>query len=228
MDPGAAAPPPPTAELTVCPRCRTAVDPGTKFCPNCGANLAAPPAPPTSGAPPVDLRNRVDQDRGTLKRLQLLVPGYSGYRQGEDLRAADSLLRLQVADRIARSRGTVESTRSTLSQAGRFDRLNDLAVLNADLMRLEGQIRHAEQGYSGFSAAIRVNPSNLEKLYEYDYGFVAAADALARGLDGLPGAAMAPDGAALATIVATARGQVGQLDSAFRARMQAIEGIRVS
>ncbi|EQD65037.1 hypothetical protein B2A_01749, partial [mine drainage metagenome] len=41
------------------------------------------------GPLPPDLRERVDQDRGSLKRLQLMVPGYRAYRQGEDIREAD-------------------------------------------------------------------------------------------------------------------------------------------
>lgn len=219
-------PPPPAPAVTTCPSCRAPVSPGANFCPACGARIA-PAAAAAAGTPPVDLRNRVDQDRGVLKKIQLLIPGYSGYRQGEDLRAADSLLRIQVADRIARSRATVETTRTALTQAGRFDRLNDLAGIVADLMRLEGEIRHAEQGYTGISPAVRVNPAQLDKLYEYDYGFASAADTLARGLDGLPAAAAAGDATAIGQIVAASRGQIGQLDSAFRARLQAIEGIRV-
>ena len=45
-----------------------------------------------------DLRNKVEEDRGLLKKIQLGIPGFRGYRQKEDLRIADSLLRMQVAD----------------------------------------------------------------------------------------------------------------------------------
>jgi hypothetical protein len=175
----------------------------------------------------VDIRNRVDQDRGTLKRLQLLLPGFRGYREGEDLRAADSLLRLQVADRVGRARGTVENARSTLTQAARFDRLGDLAQIIAELQRLEGEIRHAEQGYTGISPSVRISSASLDRLYEYDYGFVSAADTLTHGLDDLPAAASSGDAAALASIVQNSRSQIGQLDSAFKARMRAVEGIQV-
>ena len=47
-----------------------------------------------------DIRNQVDDSRGVLKRLQLLIPGFRGYRQLEDLRVADALLRKQVAGTI--------------------------------------------------------------------------------------------------------------------------------
>jgi hypothetical protein len=178
----------------------------------------------------VDIRQTVEGDRGILKRLQLLVPGFRGYREGEDLRAADSLLRRQVADKVHNARTTMENSRAALTNGGAFQALNDLAPMIADLMRLEGEIRHAEQGYTGISPAVRANPQQLDRLYEYDYRFAVAADQLNQTMAPLP--TLAANAAAgpgpLTTLVVTVRGQIGQLDSAFKARLQAVEGIRVS
>jgi len=243
-----------SATLT-CPKCGAPAAAGARFCKQCGAPLSAPvaaapaamapapaaaapapaaPAAPTPAAPaatgatPVDLRQRVDDDRGILKRLQLLVPGYRGYRQGEDIRAADSLLRIQVADKIKNGRQTVENTRQMLVQANQFTALNDLAPLIADLWKLEGEIRFAEQGYTGISPAVRVNPQQLDRLYEYDFGFAQAGDELAQTLSSLPTIAGGPTPAQAGSVISTARGQVNQLEQAFKARIQAVEGIRVS
>ena len=97
-----------------CPVCHAPVAADAQFCAACGAALGSTAAGPmtTSAASsasvaavgpsggPVDIRNRVDQDRGFLKRLQLLIPGFHGYRVNEDAREADSFLRLQVADKV--------------------------------------------------------------------------------------------------------------------------------
>lgn len=163
-----------------------------------------------------------------LKRLQLLVPGYRAYREGEDIRAADSLLRIQVADKIKSSRMTAENSRQALVQANQFSALTDLAPLIADLWKLEGEIRFAEQGYTGISPAVRVNPQQIDRLYEYDFGFAQAGDTLAQTISSLPSVAGGPNSAQSGSVIATARGQVNQLDQAFKARLQAIEGIRVS
>ena len=40
---------------------------------------------------------------------------------------------------------------------------------------VSGQVRHAQQGYSGFVATISINADRLNKLYEYDYDFVSSA-----------------------------------------------------
>ncbi|HTT73562.1 MAG TPA: zinc ribbon domain-containing protein [Thermoplasmata archaeon] len=226
------------ALATTCPKCGAAQPAGARFCNVCGSSLAVSPqgsstgtqgAPMPPGTPPLDLRTKVDDDRGVLKRLQLLVPGFRGYRQAEDLREADSLLRLQVADKIKNARATLENARSALSNAGQYQVLTDMAPLIADLQRLEGSIRHAEQGYTGFSPAVRINPQQQDRLYEYDYGFAQAGDQLAQTIAPFPSVVMGGAGSTTpAAILATARMQVNQLDQAFKARIQAIEGIRVS
>lgn len=224
--PPAGTPPPMPSVPTVCPTCGAKVPANSRFCPNCGASLGTATVG-TSTNPPVDLRQRVDQDRGTLKRLELLIPGYRGYRQGEDVRAADSLLRRQVADRLRNARFTAENARTALTQANQFNALMDLAPLIADLMRIEPKIRSAEQGYSGIAAAIKVGPQQLDKLYEYDYGFAIAADQFAATIEGLPAQVTGGDYAQVSRTVAAARAELTQLDSAFGARMRVVEGIQV-
>jgi len=231
------APPPPPAAVAsgavTCPKCGSAAPPGSRYCNVCGSSLftqagssTGTQAPPN--APPVDLREKVEDDRGVLKRLQLLVPGFRGYRQGEDIRAADSFLRIQVADKIKNARTTVENSRTALTNSNQFQALYDLAPIIADLLRLEGQVRFAEQGYTGISPAVRINPQQLDRLYEYDYGFVQAADQLNQTVAPLPSVATGSNPAAVNSLVATARSQVNQLDQAFKARLQVIEGIRIS
>jgi hypothetical protein len=158
----------------------------------------------------------------------LLIPGYRGYRQGEDDRAADNLLRIQTADKIRNARTTLENVRTTLSNAGQFSALTDLAPLLSDLQRFEGEVRAAEQGYTGISPSVRINPQQLDRLYEYDYGFVVAADQLDQTVSELPGAAVNPSPNAVTGILARARAQVSQLEQAWKARLQAIEGTRIS
>lgn len=229
-----ATPSAPPAPAT-CPKCGTVAPAGARFCNACGSSLFVQGGSSTgtaapAGSPPVDIRQKVEDDRGVIKRLQLLIPGYRGYRQGEDLRAADSLLRRQVADKVLNARTTIENSRAALTNAGQFQVLNDLAPIIADLMRIEGSIRHAEQGYTGISPAVRANPQQLDRLYEYDYGFALAADQLNQTISPLPtlAAGAAANPGALPTLITTARGQILQLDQAFRARLQAVEGVRVS
>jgi len=231
----AASTPPTAAPASVCPKCGVAAPPGARFCNSCGSSLVVQGGSSTgtlapAGSPPLDIRQKVEGDRGFLKRVQLLIPGFRGYREGEDLRAADSILRREVADKVKAARTTVENARSALTNAGLFATLTDLAPLVADLMRVEGEIRAAQQGYTGFSPAVRVKPDQLDRLYEYDYGFASAADQLNGTIAAIPGllGGPSPNPSAVPAVLTTARGQLSQLDAAFKARLQAVEGIQVS
>lgn len=235
MAASAPSPAPAPTLASVCPKCGAAAATGARFCNACGSSLVVQSGSSTgtlgpTGSPPLDIRQTVEGDRGFLKRLQLLIPGFRGYREGEDLRAADSILRREVADKVKAARQTVENARSAMSNAGMFAALTDLAPLIADLLRIEGQIRAAEQGYTGISPAVRVQPNQLDRLYEYDYGFAQAADQLNQAIAALPGliSAPSPDSAAVGSVLTNARTILSQLDAAFKARVQVVEGIRVS
>jgi predicted amidophosphoribosyltransferase len=229
-------PPPPPATPTAppmltCPACGATAPAGTKFCPACGAAMstaaASSSAPASGSSPPVDIRQTVDQDRGALKRLQLMIPGFRGYRQMEDIRAADSQLRIQVANNVDRILATLQDTRATMSRMNQYAGLTDLATILSDLQVLSGRIRHAEQGYSGISANIRFQQSRLDQLYEYDYGFVQASDQLAALAPPIQAAAQAGDSNALSTSIQALRTQVQVLSNAFNVRIRAVEGIMV-
>ena len=235
---------PPAPTGLRCASCNAVLSPGSRYCNQCGAAVPAPPmappgavvaggtptpppGPPAAGAPPVDIRQRVDQDRGFLKRLQLLIPGFRGYRLGEDSREADSFLRLQIADRIHRAVQVVQDCRQSLTQAGQFQSLTDFSSVLAELQQLEGSVRHAEQGYTGIAPAVQVTPTTIDRLYEYDYGFAQAADQMTAGLAPLKTAVGGANAAAVQEAITTVRSQIRQLDQAFKARLRAIEGIAV-
>ena len=215
----------PPGTRSECPSCKTELTAPAKFCPACGAPLPAR----ASALPrdPVDIRSRVDDSRGTLKRLQMLIPGYHGYRTAEDIRVADSLLRRQICTRIHNSVASLEGVRSELALNRRFDELGALPGLLSDLKHLEGEIRHAEQGYSGIAASVRVTPEELDRLYEYDYGFVVAADELATVAGTVTTTARSGNDDALAMQIRDARSKANQLEGTFRVRLLSVEKVLV-
>lgn len=125
-----------------------------------------------------DIRQQVDQNRGFLKKLELMVPGLSGYRDKEDIRVADELLRNQVADKLDQAKANLENFRKQLVNNNDFTNLTSLGSLINQIQQLSGQVRHSEQGYSGFVPTIKVDQTKLDSLYEYDYNFVASAGQL--------------------------------------------------
>jgi len=123
-----------------------------------------------------DLRERVVESRGFLKKLQLIVPALKEYRKLEDIRAADQLLRKQVFDRLNEAKSKLESIRKTMSDKGDFSNLTSIGSIISQIQQVAGQVVHAQQGSAGISPNIRIDENALNKLYEYDYNFVNSAE----------------------------------------------------
>ena len=121
-----------------------------------------------------DIRQQVDDNRGLVKKLQLLIPGLRGYRSKEDLRVSDELLRNQVADRLDHVKMNLDQLRKKVAAGGDFTNLTTVGSLISQVQTLSGEVRHAAQGYAGWVAPISVKEDKLNKLYDYDYSFVSA------------------------------------------------------
>ena len=119
-----------------------------------------------------DIRQEVDRSRGLLKKIQLIVPLFKGYRKLEDLREADELLRRQLSDILQQTLKNLQDQRVNLVNSGVFDQLTHIASVISKAQELQGDILHATQGYSGISPAIRVDEGTLNALYESDLKFL--------------------------------------------------------
>lgn len=127
----------------------------------------------------VDLRQEVEDDRGLIKKIQLCIPGFRGYRKKEDIRIADSMLRIQIADSLKNNLlQPLEQCREAAARELEMDLMNDFAQVISKAKLAEAKIRHAEQGYSGISAATRIGTDELNMLYEYDLALIDGINAM--------------------------------------------------
>jgi hypothetical protein len=167
-----------------------------------------------------DLRDRVEQERGLLKRIQLHVPGFAGYRRKEDIRTADNMLRIQMADMLKGVRRSVEDARETLAENYAIEVMDKIGGLISNFQALEGKVRHAEGGYSGISAAIRIQEDELNHLYEYDARLLDYCVNMDREAKALRDASDGGNG--LAEMVSNLRDMLRNFEDNFEARMNAI------
>jgi hypothetical protein len=122
-----------------------------------------------------DIRQQVEANRGAAKKLELLIPGLRGYRTKEDIRVADELLRNQVADKLDSAKSNLEGLRKQMVASGDFTNLTTVGSVISQIQQLSGEVRHSQQGYSGFAATIQIDQNKLNSLYDYDYAFVSSA-----------------------------------------------------
>ncbi|MGA1820323.1 MAG: hypothetical protein ACMUHU_04860 [Thermoplasmatota archaeon] len=120
-----------------------------------------------------DIRKLVVEDRGWLKKFQNFLPGYKKYRTCEDLRAADSMLRKELAVKLTDVENRVKRSREEISRDMDFDLINRIGELVNISHRITEKVRHAEQGYAPWiSGDVRIEEDELNKLYEYDLSLV--------------------------------------------------------
>ena len=174
-----------------------------------------------------DIRSQVDASRGPQKNLELLIPGLRNYRKLDDLRVADDMLRNQVADKLLAAKANLEGIRKAMASAGDYTNLTNVGSMISQLQQMAGEVRHAEQGYSGWVASVTIDQNRLNQLYNYDYDFVAAAFALVAATSA-PGLSYDP---ASPASVAAPLARVGAAMSDFKqkwgVRMEAVKGILV-
>ena len=171
-----------------------------------------------------DIRERVEDDRGLIKKIQLKIPGYAGYRRREDIRNADILLRNQVADQVKKVRADLEGVRDGLAADGKYQGLQPIGNLIFQLQATEAKVRHSEGGYSGISANIRVEEPELDKLYEYDY---AMLDSLDKAAACMPMIQQASDPKSFDAAMKAFRDSIQAFDAAWGVRMEASTGTQV-
>ncbi|MCD1296078.1 hypothetical protein CUJ83_13830 [Methanocella sp. CWC-04] len=167
----------------------------------------------------VDLREKVVEDRGLISKIQSIIPGFSGYRAREDLRAADNMLRMQMADRIAGARKGLEGCRAVLVDSMSLEHLDRLGALINKFKATEGEVRHAEQGYSGISAKIQVKEDEINKLYEYDYAQVSTIVEIENEVLKLKSVVDSGDSAGIKAGIANVDTKLNEFRETFRKRM---------
>jgi len=172
-----------------------------------------------------DIRDRVEDDRGLLKKIQLVVPGFRGYRIREDLRDSDRMLRAELAKRLALQRSQLEDARRALVRENPMSKaLEEMGGVVNSMKRVEGEILHAEVGYSGISADIKMKDEELNRLYEYDNSMIESLNFIDDALIKVPEMVRSGNDAGLRDAVETVRTRVDGLESRFKRRKAAITG----
>ncbi|MCL5873886.1 MAG: hypothetical protein M1161_00900 [Candidatus Thermoplasmatota archaeon] len=115
-----------------------------------------------------DLRDQVVEDRGIIKKIQIVFPGYHGYRVNEDLRDADVILKDELYKKMLDVITNLKVGESSLVSSGQFKGLESIGVLRSRVQTAAEDVKHHGAGYSGISAPIRVDAKKISALYDLD------------------------------------------------------------
>lgn len=174
-----------------------------------------------------DLRDKVESDRGIIKMIQLVIPGYRGYRIKEDLRIADRLLREELANRLAIAEKGFEGARKALAKRGAIDMIEDIGELVTRTHAATERMRHVEQGYTGISPDYRIQESELNRMYEWDLGLLNLIEGLMKVANNLKDSARTMPEKDVATELTNALQAIDDFETIFDQRREAIAGLSI-
>src|SRR4030066_1457881 len=174
-------------------------------------NRRQPPMP--------DIRDRMEEDKGILKKIQNFIPGFSGYRKREDLRDADKMLRMQLAAKLGMQRKGLEECRGLVMKSYGSKELDMLGGLISHFKKLEGLVGHAQTGYSGFVAGRRIKKHEVNRLYEFDAAMIDHIVAISASIDSLKNAMMSADEQASYKELMTAKARINAFEEQFNRRL---------
>jgi len=140
-----------------------------------------------------DLFKTVKGGQDIFKKLLSYVPGFNGYVERTNRRAADKLLRDQVALKYSELAGRTSRMQKDIADAGQIDFLDDIDSVGLKLRTFADRIKNASYGYSGFFDAVKINEKELAQIYAFDAAFFELGDQISSGLDNVE-AAIGSDG----------------------------------
>jgi hypothetical protein len=168
-----------------------------------------------------DLFETVKGGQDIFKKLLSYIPGFNGYVERTNRRAADKLLRDQVALRYSELVKRLSGMKKDLVDAGQFDALEEIDSIGLKLTTFADRIKNASYGYSGFFDTVKINEKELAQLYTFDTAFFVLADQIASGLDNV---AVAIGGEGLKSAIGAVNSLALQAGETFDKRYQVITG----
>jgi len=168
-----------------------------------------------------DLFDQVTGDQDIFKKIISKVPGFSGYIERQNRRAADKLLRGVVADRYEEQWQRVSGLQRDAISHGEIKYVDDLEAAAIKLRQFIDRVKTASYGYSSLFEAKKINEEELAQLYQYDLALLDSVDEVASAVDNV-GASFGTDGlpAAIRNLTSIAQ----QCVDAFNRRSDVILG----
>jgi hypothetical protein len=171
-----------------------------------------------------DLYRQISGSHSRMQDLMARLPGYRGYQENTDRRAADRIIRDNVANAFkAQLADLIAAQKTLLSAPNGLSYMGKLHDVQSQLQVLIDRVSTAMPGYAGFYDAIKVGPAELEKLYDFDGALLAQADKFKAAIETLNTAIHSSEG--LDSAIAALGTTVTEANTAFNQRHNVISGL---
>jgi len=169
-------------------------------------------------APKKDLRETVKGQSRLLEKIELFVPGFSGYKEKEIRRAADRLLREALAGELKGVNEAVESAFENITESKMTEAYDAMNTATALMDKIIGKVETADYGYASFFGAIKIREDALDAMYEFDKRLFEDVEAIGRDAEKLVAATDKDDKPAVARIAKDLKRAINDFDKKFDQR----------
>ena len=129
--------------------------------------------------------DRAKAQTGLLEKIELVIPGFRGYKEKELRRESDRLLRNLIYQKLTDAEAQVKDSYRALVNEGASEAWDDTDHLIARMDRINERINHSEYGYAGFFDAIKVKEPDLDRMMDYDNQLLGMSDTVAQAASAL-------------------------------------------
>lgn len=137
----------------------------------------------------MDIKDKAREQLNGLERILHKIPGFRGYYERELRRDSDRLQREFIVKQLRKVKTGLNDVLQAASRQKDFELLQAYDRFGKDLDIGIGEIRYADQGYSGFFDLVKIREAELDKAYELD---AAIAETALLFSDGFKDLAAAP------------------------------------
>jgi hypothetical protein len=132
-----------------------------------------------------DIFDKVVSEQDIFKKILSKLPGFKGYFERADRRAADKLLREMISDHYQAQWTRLSGIQRDLVNAGKIEVLDDIETASIKLRTFIDKVKTAAYGYAGFFDAVKIKQDDLSQVYQYDLSLLTLLDAVTSAIDNL-------------------------------------------
>jgi hypothetical protein len=170
-----------------------------------------------------DFYQKITDMQGTLEDLVRKVPGFNGYLEKEDRRAADQLLREQIGRRFEELLTDFTSVQQRVVEKTGLQYMERVQGIDTKLRTFIDRIESAAKGYAGLFDAIKVKEEGLARLYAFDNALLTYQDQFSQGLRQLE---QSLDGGEVSSVLNQLDQIVIEANNTFLRRVEALQGLQ--
>lgn len=116
----------------------------------------------------MDIKEKASGQLNWPEKILHKIPGFRGYYEKELRRDSDRLQREFIVKQLRKVKSGLSGAVQAASRQKDFELLQAFDLFGKTVEKSIGEIRYADQGYSGFFDLIKIREAELDAVYELD------------------------------------------------------------